>query len=59
MKPTPRLAGGGTGPVTGNDSRAEVTRIIHVKVAEVMEATGCSRNDAIRQVTDSGTTATP
>jgi hypothetical protein len=53
------LLGGGTGPVTGDDNRAEVTRIIHAKVAEVMEGTGCSRNDAIRQVIASGTTATP
>jgi hypothetical protein len=44
------LLGGGTGPVTGDEGRAEVTRIIHAKVAEVMQATGCSRNDAIRQV---------
>jgi hypothetical protein len=51
------LLSGGTGPVTGDEGRAEVSRIIHAKVAEVMEASGCSRNDAIRQVIASGATA--
>ena len=44
------LLGPGVGPVTGDANRAEVTNIIHAKVAEVMKQTGCSRPEALRQV---------
>lgn len=38
------------GLIDGDANRAEVTNIIHAKVAEVMRETGCSRPEALRQV---------
>lgn len=39
------------GLIDGDANRAEATSIIHGRVAEVMEQTGCSRPEAIRAVT--------